>query len=107
MAVKVMVVEDQGIVENDVRMRLTKVGYEVTGVCLNGEEALEHIKANRPDVILMDIMLGEGIDGIETATKIRADRDTPIIFLTAYEDEGTLARAKKVNPSGYILKPFD
>ena len=107
MAVKVMVVEDQGIVANDVRMRLTKIGYEVTGVCLSGEEALAHITTNTPDIILMDIMLGEGIDGIETSGRIRETRDTPIIFLTAYEDEGTLARAKKVNPSGYILKPFD
>jgi len=107
MAVKVMVVEDQGIVANDVKMRLTKIGYEVTGVCLSGEEALSHIAVNKPDIILMDIMLGEGIDGIETSAKIRETKDTPIIFLTAYEDEGTLARAKKVNPSGYILKPFD
>lgn len=107
MSFRVMVVEDQGIVANDIGMRLKGLGYEVVALCNSGEEAIDKAKEVNPDIILMDIMLGSGIDGIEAARKIKERQEIPLIFLTAYEDDQTLARAKEVAPLGYILKPYD
>lgn len=107
MSVRVMVVEDQGIVANDIKMRLESIGYNVVALCLCGEDAVREAGEIKPDIILMDIMLGSGIDGVETARQIRNKDNIPIIFLTAYEDDETLGRAKETGPAGYILKPYD
>ena len=72
-----------------------------------GEEAVEKVLICHPDIILMDIMLGSGIDGIETSERIHEKVDVPIIFITASTDTATLRRAKKTAPYGYINKPFD
>ena len=66
-------------------------------------EAIE----KKPDIILMDIMLGGKINGIEAVQKIKEEIDVPVIYLTAYADEKTIQDAKLTNPFGYILKPFD
>lgn len=107
MSIRVMVVEDQGIVANDIGMRLKSLGYEVVALCNSGEEAIDQAAEHTPDIILMDIMLGSGIDGIEAARRIKEKQEVPLIFLTAYEDDQTLSRAKEVGPLGYILKPYD
>jgi response regulator RpfG family c-di-GMP phosphodiesterase len=62
---------------------------------------------SKPDLVIMDIRLDGGVDGIEAARRIRLDLDVPLIFLTAMEDEETVARAKILEPYGYILKPFN
>ena len=62
--------------------------------------------ALRPDLILMDIQLGTGMDGIDAAAAIRAQTGIPVVFLTAFASDETLDRAKKVHPYGYVLKPF-
>ena len=107
MGVRVMVVEDQVIVASDIKNRLEALGYEISCLCSEGSEAVEKAITEKPDIILMDIMLGVGIDGIETAKQIREVESIPVIFLTAYEDDDTLERAKQTGPFGYILKPFD
>jgi diguanylate cyclase (GGDEF)-like protein/PAS domain S-box-containing protein len=103
---KILIVEDEKIIALDLQRRLERFGYSVVGMAADGAEAISLAKDRSPDIILMDIMLAGGLDGIEAAKLIRAKYGIPVIFLTAYTDEKTLERAKEVEPAGYILKPF-
>ena len=102
-----MIVEDECIVAEDLRMLLQRLGYTVNNISSSGERALETVKRQAPDLILMDIHLDGDLDGIETTNRIRSLYDIPIIFLTAYADETTLGRAKLSSRFGYIMKPFE
>jgi two-component system cell cycle sensor histidine kinase/response regulator CckA len=104
---KILVVEDERIVADDLRMSLERLGYLVCGLALSGSEAIEKVKELRPDIVIMDIVLGEEMDGIEAASKIRSSFEIPVVYLTAYGDEKTLERAKVTEPFGYIIKPFE
>ncbi len=106
MSSPILVVEDESIVALDLQVRLEGMGYRVVGVAHSGEEGVRLAHDLSPELVLMDIHLGEGIDGIEAATRIRTSQDLPIVFLTAYADEHTLARAKSAAPYGYLVKPF-
>lgn len=102
----ILVVEDESIVSKDIQHSLKKLGYHVVGAAATGEKALELVRLERPDIVLMDIMLKGEMNGIETAEIIRTELAIPVIFLTAYADESTLAKAKVTEPYGYIIKPF-
>ncbi len=104
-ALNILIVEDESIVSKDIQNILKKMGYHVLMACNNAEDAVLFAKENRPDVVLMDIMLKGPKTGIDAAEEIRA-LNIPVIFLTAYADESTLAKAKISEPYGYILKPF-
>ncbi|BDZ68426.1 GGDEF domain-containing response regulator [Methanobacterium ferruginis] len=105
--VKILIVEDESIVAMDIKHRAEGLGYLVTAITPSGEEALEHVAENTPDLVLMDIVLKGEMDGIEAAQKIRDAYDIPVVYLTAYSDERTLKRAKITEPFGYIIKPFE
>jgi len=102
----VLVVEDESIVSKDIQHSLKKLGYNVVGAAATGEKALELANSEKPDIVLMDIMLKGDMTGIDTAAKIKEGLSIPIIFLTAYADESTLSKAKVTQPYGYIIKPF-
>ena len=102
----VLVVEDENIVSKDIQHSLKKLGYVVVGAASTGEKALALANETKPDVVLMDIMLKGDMNGIETASKIKETLKIPVIYLTAYADEATLAKAKVTEPYGYIIKPF-
>jgi len=102
----IFIVEDESIVAKDIQNSLTKLGYNVIGFANNGKDAIEKITEVMPDLILMDIMIKGPLTGIEVSEKIKEKMNVPVIFLTAYADEGTLSRAKITEPYGYILKPF-
>ncbi|MEG3860707.1 hybrid sensor histidine kinase/response regulator [Microcoleus sp. herbarium12] len=104
--IKILVVEDEIIVAEDIAGRLKKLGYLVTATVTSGEEAIEKVAENQPDLVLMDIVLKGEMDGVTAAEKIRTKVNVPTIFLTAYADEKTLERAKMTDPFGYIIKPF-
>lgn len=102
----VLVVEDESIVAKDIQQSLTKLGYNVLGTASTGEKAIALATELKPDVVLMDIMLKGNLTGIDAAAEIKKNEGIPVIFLTAYADEGTLAKAKVTEPYGYIIKPF-
>lgn len=102
----VLVVEDESIVSKDIQHSLKKLGYNVVGAASTGEKAFELATSERPDIILMDIMLKGTINGIETAERVKRELNIPVIYLTAYADEATLEKAKVTEPYGYIIKPF-
>jgi two-component system cell cycle sensor histidine kinase/response regulator CckA len=106
-AARILVVEDEAIVAMDISVRLRALGYEVVGPASTGADALEVAEATRPDLVLMDIMLRGGMDGVEAAQRIREATGAPIVYLTAYADDSTLRRAKVAEPLGYLLKPFE
>jgi signal transduction histidine kinase len=105
-ATRVIIVEDERIVALHLRQQLSKLGYDVVGVAASGEHALRLINDVHPDVVLMDIHIEGAMDGIETAERIPEELLMPVIYLTAYSDEMTLARARSTRPYGYLLKPF-
>lgn len=105
--IKVLVVEDESLVAKDIQNMLRGLGYDVVGVLSTGEEAIRVAEESEPDLVLMDIVLKGEVDGILAAERIWDALAIPVIYLTAYADEITLARAKVTEPFGYILKPFD
>jgi len=104
---KILVVEDERITALDIQETLTDLGYQVSAVAASGEEAVQKALETRPDLVLMDVMLKGDTDGIEVAGQIRARLNIPVVYLTAYTDEHTLARAKPSDPFGYLIKPFN
>lgn len=103
---KILIVEDEKIVSIDLTYILNNLGYEVSGQISTGFDAINYVKNNKIDAILMDIGLKGEIDGIEAAIKIKENTNIPIVFVTANSDEKTLQRSKLANPEGYVLKPF-
>lgn len=103
---KILVVEDESIIALDIAERLRRLGYEVTATAVSGDEAMDAAIRTRPDLVLMDIMLPGAVDGIEAAARIRDRLEVPVVYLTAYADQATLARAQVTEPFGFILKPF-
>ncbi|MDQ7822936.1 MAG: response regulator [Candidatus Eremiobacteraeota bacterium] len=104
---RILIVEDDVITARDIEDSLKKLGYRICAVATSGEKALEKVEALKPDLILMDIQLKNGIDGIETSEQIKSSFNVPVVFLTAFSDNATLSRAKCTEPFGYILKPFE
>lgn len=104
---KVMIVEDEVIAALATEKMLRKLGFDVCGNVTSGEEALLEFDGKDPDIIIMDIRLDGELDGIETAEQIKRKRDVPVIFVTAYSDDSTRARADATRPLAFINKPLD
>lgn len=104
--VKILIVEDDMIIGAKISMQLINLGYEVTGIIPRGEEAITHVFANKPDIVLLDINLKGELDGIETAIQMQEKEDIPIIYVTANTDEATFNRAKATRPYAFIAKPM-
>lgn len=103
----ILIVEDEAIVGADLAGKLRRLGFEVAGIAVDGEEAVALALRLRPHLVLMDIKLEGSMDGIDAAQAIRRRYDVPVIYLTAHSDAATLARAKPTGPFGFILKPFE
>lgn len=104
--IKVLVVEDESIIAQDMISRLKRMGYSSVGPAITGEKAIELASSELPDIILMDISLAGDMDGIEVASRIRAKHNIPVIYVTAFSDDKVLDRAKPTAPYGYLIKPF-
>jgi CheY-like chemotaxis protein len=104
---RVMIVEDEAIVVDELRTTLKRLGHEVPAVAFCGEEAVSLVDKVQPDLVLMNIGLPGKMDGIETAQMIRERWSIPIVYFTAYMDEERLIRANSTAPFAYIMKPYD
>ncbi|MCP5003013.1 MAG: response regulator [Planctomycetes bacterium] len=104
--VKVLIVEDEVFIARDLEMNLVQMGYTVLSLVPTGELAIQKIEEERPDIVLIDIVLQGDMDGIETAEIIQTKFDIPVIYLTAHREKKLFERAKKTEPFGYINKPF-
>ncbi|MBT4576557.1 MAG: response regulator [Candidatus Cloacimonetes bacterium] len=104
---RLLIVEDERIIAEDIKRTLIQFNYDVIDIISYGERVLERYEELNPDLILMDIMLAGKINGIETASKIKDNHNVPIIYLTAYANEPILNSAKVTEPFGYLIKPFE
>lgn len=104
--IRIMLVEDDAVTALCTRDSLGFLGYEVLATLARGEEAAAQAAKLQPDLILMDITLAGAMNGIEAAEQIHQTQQIPIIFMTAHSDGETLARAKRAEPFGYLLKPY-
>lgn len=105
--VRVLIVEDENKVAEDLRKILEGFGYEVAGVSNTGEEAIALAGEHKPDLVLMDLNLSGAMDGITAAGVIHTRWDIPIIYSTTFTTPTIIERAKKTTPAGYIVKPFN
>jgi DNA-binding NarL/FixJ family response regulator len=101
-----MIVEDEAVIALRLQHMLTKMGYHVAGISYTGEDALEKARSLGPDLLLMDIKIPGELDGIDVAEMVKSELNIPVIFLTAFAEDKIIERAKKAEPFGYILKPF-
>ena len=104
---KILIVEDESIIAEDISDSLISLGYRITGMVYSGEEAIGAAAKCRPDLVLMDVNLQGEIDGITAAAEIRSRFQIPVVYLIVYADENTLRRVNATKPFGYIVKPFE
>ncbi len=104
---KILIVEDEPVIAENISIYLDNNDFEVSAIAYDSDEALEQLKTNTPDAVILDINLESEIDGIDIAAYINKEIQLPFLFLTSYSDKNTLDRAKAVKPSGYIVKPFN
>lgn len=105
--IRILIVENEGLVGCDMAACLTDLGCRVVGTCASGEEALRLCRELHPDLILMDVHLDGALDGIETARQLRVQGTVAIVYATACADLETVNRARETDPYGYLLKPFN
>lgn len=105
--IRILIVEDELLIAEDMRWQLEKLGYEVVGVGSSFNEAIHIGQTQLPDIALVDIVIEGDRDGIETAKELKSRLEIPIIFLTSHADKETVERAKIINPDGYLVKPFN
>jgi PAS domain S-box-containing protein len=103
---KLLIVEDEPIVALDLKQEVEQLGCEVIGVAESADEAMVAAGVHHPDLALMDVRIVGSVDGIQTAGLLRAAYKIPVVFLTSYSDESTVARASREMPYGYLTKPF-
>ncbi len=102
---RILLAEDETIIRLDLRKTLEEAGFEVCAEARNGEEAVELARRELPDLALLDVKM-PGLDGIEAARRILAERPIPIVMLTAYGQDELVARAVEAGVFGYLVKPF-
>jgi two-component system, response regulator PdtaR len=104
---RILVVEDEPNVAEVMRARLESFGHVVCSIVSSGKDALNAMEHRHPDIVMMDIKIKGDMDGIESASLIRAQFDVPIIFITSFADDKLLKRAQITDPFGYIIKPYE
>lgn len=104
---KVLIVEDEPLIAEHIATYLAKAEFAVCGIAHDDEEAIHQLRSFMPDAVILDINLDSEQDGIQIAEYINQKYQVPFLFLTSYADRDTLERAKKVEPWGYIVKPFN
>lgn len=105
--IHVLIVEDDPFIAEDIREALTNVGYYVAGVAHNKVDAINMLEKVSPDFALLDINLGDNLDGILIGEAINSRLQIPFLYLTSYSNREIINKVKHTLPMGYIVKPFD
>jgi CheY-like chemotaxis protein len=105
--IQILIVDDEIHVAETIQKWLVSSNYTQTSITTTGRSAVRKALEMQSGLILMDVRLGDDIDGVEAAEEILKHLDVPIIYMTAYLDEEIVQRAKITEPFGYLLKPFE
>ena len=103
---RALIIEDEILIAEELKERLSRLGYSVIGAVDSADEGIAIATRELPDVVLMDIRLKGGKDGVQAAYEIRQQVDLPIVYVTAYSDQLTVERVKRTEHDGFVLKPF-
>lgn len=104
---RIIILEDEFLISEDLRTMLEMEGYDVVAIETSGQETIRKAEKLKPDIVLIDIQLEGEIDGVEVADFLTKKMFLPIIYITAFSDENMLERVRFTEPYGYILKPYD
>ncbi|MCD4819837.1 MAG: response regulator [Candidatus Cloacimonetes bacterium] len=104
---RILIVEDEIVIAEDLKLTLLELDFDVIGLETRGDSALQRIKSDKPDLVIMDIILEDKMTGIDVAKVIFDKYNIPVVYCTAYADNNTLDEAILTNPYGYILKPIN
>ena len=103
---RALIVEDEALIAEELRGRLARLGFQVIGSVDSADEGIAIAIHECPDLVLMDIRLKGAKDGVQACREIRQQVDVPIIYITAYSDQGTVERVKHTEHDGFVSKPF-
>ncbi|HSH66304.1 MAG TPA: LytTR family transcriptional regulator DNA-binding domain-containing protein [Bacteroidia bacterium] len=103
---KVVIVEDELIIAEDIKEILETASYEIIGIAASAEEALQLFNTILPDIVLVDVSIKGNVDGIQLATIMREKFNFPFIYITSYTNKSVIERAKLTKPYGYLVKPY-
>ncbi len=104
---KILIVEDDSLISTIFEMFLKELGYDLIGIVEDGKQAIRLCEKVKPDIILMDVHLDGGLDGIQTTELIKTKFDIPVIFLSSDTEESTIQRVINIHSYGYLVKPID
>jgi len=104
---RILIAEDSFIVAYHLQNTLESEGYTVLSKCDSAEAVLQFVETNRPDLVVMDIMLSGSMDGIQAASVLKSKYNIPVVYITAFADRNTIGRAKITEPYGFLTKPFE
>jgi len=105
--IRILIVEDNVIIADDMQSMLEEIGYEIVDNVIVYEQAVDVLKNNHVDLVLIDIILASDKTGIDLGKHIREAYNIPFIFVTSNSDRATVENAKTVKPDGYLVKPFE
>ncbi|MBD0777695.1 response regulator [Maribacter sp. ANRC-HE7] len=105
--IRILIVEDNVIIADDMQSMLEEIGYEIVDNVIVYEQAVKVLKTEQVDLVLIDIILASDKTGIDLGKHIRENYDIPFIFVTSNSDRATVENAKTVKPNGYLVKPFE
>lgn len=104
---RIMVVDDESLIAMALNDQLEYLGHDVVATASSGQEALDLAGEHQPDLVLMDVYLGGGLDGLDAAERINDARATPIIILTGFPDKALIERGRSCGVVAHLLKPID
>lgn len=104
---KILIVEDEPLIAEDIKDFLSNLEFKVTNIAYNKAQAMNSLRTNKPDLVLLDINLGNNQDGILIAEEINNTYKIPFIYLTSYSSKIIINQVKHTLPMGYVVKPFE
>lgn len=104
---RILIVEDDPSIAENIQEILELLGFVNIDIANSANQCVKTIKKNRPDLVFLDIKLKGDKDGIELGEIIHQMSDVPLVFVTSYSDPTIIERAKRINPAGFIVKPFN
>ena len=104
---RILIADDDLITRMELSEMLDSAGHDLVGEAETGQQAIQMARTFHPDLIVMDIVMPGGMDGITAAERIKKESDTAIVFISGYGDPEYIERAKRLEPFGYVMKPFE